>query len=68
MNVKKFLRTVDLTVGVIVCFTVLRGVVVKGAVDVVHHAVQMLSETAQFSLLKLRERIILLPLEHRTRV
>ena len=68
MNVKNFLRTINLTVGVIVRFTVLRGVVVQGSVDVVHHAVQMLSETAQFSLLKLRERIILLPLEHRTRV
>ena len=68
MNVKKFLRTIDLTVGAIVRFTVLRGVVVQGAVDVVHHAVQMLSETAQFSLLKLRERTILHPCDHRTRV
>ena len=68
MNVKKFLRTIDLTVGVIVRFTVLRGVVVQGSVDVVHHAVQMLREAAQFSLLKLRERTILLLREHRTRV
>ena len=64
----KRLRTVHLTVGVVVPVAVLWSVVVEGSVDVIYHAVQVLREAIQFSLLELRERTVLLPREYSTRV
>ena len=68
-NTSSFLRlTVHVCVGVVVGVTRGRDTVVQGAVDVVHHAVEVLSEAGQLPLPDISERAVLLPSNHCTRV